>query len=140
RGGGQACQVYVAGDLAAAALAPAVQDVIRPFDGDVRPRALGEALDVDRDGRFTVLFSGWLARMQGGRVRLGGFVRGSDFYRDLAPPFGNRCDMMYLNADLRPRPFLRTLVAHEYTHAVLFSEHVLRDYLPGAARRDEAGW
>ena len=32
--------------------------------------------------------------------------------------------MMYLNADLVPGPHLRTVLAHEYTHAVIFSEHV----------------
>ena len=48
--------------------------------------------------------------------------------------------MLYLNTDLRPGPYLRTLVAHEYTHAVVFSEHVFGDYLPGARRSEEESW
>jgi len=95
---------------------------------------------VDRDGRFTILFTPLLARLQKGKVALGGFVRGSDFYRDVAAPFGNRCDMMYLNTDLKPGPHLRTLLAHEYTHAVVFSEHVFGEYLPVAGRSDEESW
>jgi hypothetical protein len=117
--------------------------LVRTFDEDIQPRAarlLGTPLDVDRDGRFTILLTGWLNRLCDGKVALGGFVRGSDFYRDLRAPFGNRCDMMYLNANLRPGPHLRTLVAHEYTHAIVFSEHVFGDYLPGVERRDEEGW
>jgi hypothetical protein len=95
---------------------------------------------VDRDGRFTILLTGWLGRLQGGRVSVGGFVRGSDFWRELAAPFGNRCDMMYLNAGLEPGPHLHTLLAHEYTHAVVFSEHVFGQYLPGLLPQDEEGW
>jgi hypothetical protein len=138
------CQVYV--DRAhpdPGAVQPAADDVVRTFDDDVYPRArrqLGRCLDVDRDGRFTVLFSPSLAKMSRGKVSLGGFVRGSDFYRDLPAPLGNRCDLLYLNTDLRPGPHLRALVAHEYTHAVVFCEHVLADFPPGPRRQDEEGW
>jgi hypothetical protein len=141
---GRHCQVYV--DRAHAdlgGLQPTIDDAVRTFDEQVYPvaqRRLGQALDVDRDGRFTVLFTGLLDRLQRGAVSLGGFVRGSDFYRDLAAPFGNRCDVMYLNTNLKPGPHLRTLLAHEYTHAVVFSEHVFGDYLPAAARQDEESW
>src|SRR5207244_1823742 len=106
---------------------------VRTFDGDIYPQArgeLGNVLDVDRDGRFTILFTGWLSRLCNGKVSLDGFVRGSDFYRDLDAPYGNRCDMMYLNTALQPGPYLRSLLAHEYTHAVIFSEHVFGHYLP----------
>jgi hypothetical protein len=95
---------------------------------------------VDRDGRFTILFTGWLRRMQGGKVAVDGCVRGSDFHRELQAPFGNGCDMMYLSTTLQAGPHLRTLLAHEYTHAVVYSEHVFGDYLPVAARRDEESW
>jgi hypothetical protein len=141
---GRHCQVYVDRDHAdRSRLQPTVEDAVRTFDEDIYPRArqqLGQALDVDRDGRFTILFTGWLDRLQRGQVALGGFVRGSDFYRDMAPPFGNRCDVMYLNTNLKPGPHLRTLLAHEYTHAVVFSEHVFGEYLPVASRQDEDSW
>src|SRR5262249_48848818 len=131
QGVGRHCQVYVDQDHAdRAGLQPAVDDIVRTFDAEVYPRAcrwFGQALDVDRDGRFTVLLTGWLGRLQGGKVSLGGFVRGSDFLRDLPAPFGNRCDMMYLNTNLQPGPHLRTVLAHEYAHAVIFSEHVFGD-------------
>jgi hypothetical protein len=35
---------------------------------------------------------------------------------------------------------LQALVAHEYTHAVVFSEHVFGDYLPGMRRTEEESW
>jgi hypothetical protein len=141
---GRRCQVYLDHDHPdPAGLGPTVADVVRTFDDEVYPhtgRCFGHALDVDRDGRFTVLLTGRLGRLQNGTVSLGGCVRGSDFYADLTAPFGNRCDLMYLNTNLRPGPHLRTLLAHEYTHAVVFSEHVFGDYLPGARREDEEGW
>lgn len=141
---GRHCQVYLDHDEPdAAARRPTVADVVRTFDEEVYPgaaRDLGQALDVDRDGRFTMLLTGRLSKLQNGRVTLDGFVRGSDLYADLPAPFGNRCDMMYLNAGLRPGPHLRTLLAHEYTHAVVFSEHLFGDYLPDRPRRDEEGW
>lgn len=143
-GVGRFCQVYVDRDHAdVAGLQPTIDDVIRTFDEDILPRArqsLGRALDVDRDGRFTILLTPWLGKMSNGKVNLGGFVRGSDFYRDLDAPYSNRCDMMYLNTDLKPGPHLRTLLAHEYTHAVIFSEHVFGDYVPEAVKQDEEGW
>lgn len=141
---GKHCQVYV--DKAwpdLEGLKPTIADAVKTFDDEVYPQArehLGRVLDVDRDGRFTLLFTGWLAKLCDGKVALGGFVRGSDFYRDLAAPFGNRCDMMYLNADLKPGPHLRTLIAHEYTHAVLFSEHVFGNYLPEFPTQEEESW
>jgi hypothetical protein len=144
RGVGRHCQAYV--DRATPDdddVRATVADAVRTFDDAVYPRArdlLGEALDVDRDGRFTIFLTGRLAHMQAGKVSLGGFVRGADFYRDLEAPFGNRCDMLYLNADLRPGPYLRTLLAHEYTHAVVFSQHVFGRYPGGAAGRDEESW
>jgi hypothetical protein len=141
---GRHCQVYVDRDHDnARGLRPTVDDAVRAFDEEVYPRArerLGRALDVDRDGRFTILFTGWLDRLQRGKVALGGFVRGSDFYRDVAAPFGNRCDVMYLNTNLKPGPHLRTLLAHEYVHAVVFSEHVFGEYLPVPSRQDEESW
>jgi hypothetical protein len=140
-GVGLHCQVYVDRDHAdTRALKAAINDAIRTFDNEVFPRALGERLDVDRDGRFTILFSGWLTKLQNGKTKVSGFVRGSDFYRDLPPPLGNRCDMMYLSTDLKPGPFLRTLIAHEYTHGVVFSEHTFGDYLPTGPHQDEEGW
>jgi hypothetical protein len=99
---------------------------------------LGRCLDVDRDGRFTLLFTGWLGRLQGGKVSLGGFVRGSDFCRDLAAPYGNGCDVMYLNTDLRPGPYLRTVLAHEYAHAVAVSARLAGP--PGAEPGEEESW
>lgn len=141
---GKHCQVYVEADCAdPTALRKTVAEAIRYFDDTVYPRIrhdFGRCADVDRDGRFTILFSRHLDQMNGGTTALRGFVRGADFLRDVRAPFGNGCDMMYLNAELRPGPPLRSLLVHEYVHAVVFSEHVLGNYLLDAPRREEESW
>jgi hypothetical protein len=140
---GRFCQVYVDGDEPlSAALQATVDDIVRTFDTDIFPQAarLGRVVDVDRDGRFTILLTGRLGQLGGGTVALGGCVRGSDFYRDLAAPFGNRCDLMFLNARLQPGPHLHTLLAHEYTHALIFCEHVFGNYLPEQPHVEEEAW
>lgn len=141
---GEHCQVFVDGDQPESPrLREAVADAVRTFDAEVYPRAtrdLGRALDVDRDGRFTIVLTPRLAKLSTGKAPLRGFVRGSDFYRDLPAPFGNACDMMWLDANLSAGPHLRTLLAHEHTHAVVFSEHVFGDYPPGGTPRDEESW
>lgn len=135
---GRHCQVYVdRADRAVPTLDATVAEVIRVFDEHVHPWAeqhLGQTDDVDGDGRFTILLSRCLNRLQSGRTRLDGFVRGSDFLPGVERPFSNRCDMLYLNAELAPGPHLRTVLAHEYTHAVLFSERVR------SSGRDEDSW
>jgi hypothetical protein len=133
---GRRVQVYVDDRDAGRVGADVLRELISTFDGSVFPAAaatIGQARDVDGDGRFTVLLTGWLARLGGGRLAVDGFVRAADLDPDLSPPFGNRCDMMYLGADLRPGPHLRTVVAHEYTHAVTLSRKA-------RAGIDEEGW
>jgi len=141
---GQHCAVYIdRDDEAERSPKSLVQEAVATFDRDVYPtaqRTLGRHRDVDGDGRFTILFTHWLGFLSGGTVSIGGFVRGSDFYPHLQPPLGNHCDMMYLNSNLDPGPHLRTLIAHEYTHAITFSEHVFGRYLPDSTRQEEESW
>jgi hypothetical protein len=119
-----------------------VSNIADLFDNELIPKfrgAFGSFRDVDGDGRFLVLLSPWLARLQGGRTSVGGFVRGSDFQPRVAAPFSNRCDMMYVNSQTVPGPHLRTLLIHEYAHAVSFSRRT--DDHPGPAPfPDEEDW
>jgi hypothetical protein len=136
---GRRIQVYV--DASDGDVAPeTLRDLVSTFDEVVFPSAasrFGQASDVDGDGRFTVLLSSWLTRLAGGKLSVDGFVRGADLDSTLGEPFGNRCDMMYLSTSLKAGPHLRTIVAHEYTHAVTFS----RKALSGAAiGLEEEGW
>src|SRR5205823_766099 len=104
------CQVYV--DCACAQarqLQATIDDAVRAFDSEILPlarRQLGQVTDVDRDGRFTMLFTSRLADLCRGNEALKGCVRGSDWYRDVPAPFSNHCDMMYLSTDLKPGPYL----------------------------------
>jgi hypothetical protein len=122
---GRHVRVYLDDQQVPSSLAPGlVRSVIELFDTDIVPRfrgLLGTYRDVDHDGRFAILLSPWLAHLQGGRTSVGGFVRGSDFQSCLGRPFSNRCDMMYINSLTTPGDHLRTLLIHEYTHAVCFS-------------------
>jgi hypothetical protein len=141
---GRYCQVYLDHDDAdLVTTQSAVDDIARTFDHEIYPQArqrLGRVLDVDRDGRFTILLTHRLGQMARGRVSLAGFIRGADFYRDIAAPLSNRSDMMYLNSDLVSGPHLRTIIAHEYTHAIIFSEHVFGGYHPELPPGDEECW
>ncbi|HUG92946.1 MAG TPA: hypothetical protein VML55_19040 [Planctomycetaceae bacterium] len=142
---GRHVRVYLDTRFKPGALAPGlVADIVRRFEGEINPLAerwLGRSLDVDGDGRFAILLTGWLGRLEGGRTSLGGFVRAADFRRDLPAPFSNRCDMMYLNADLRPGPHLGALLAHEFAHAVCFSERTAAGGGGGGdAFPDEEDW
>jgi hypothetical protein len=125
---GRHCLVYVDRDDNPGRFPRAlVNEAIEYFDEHVYPRAtalLGRHRDVDRNGKFTMLFTHWLGKLSDGKVSLGGFVRGGDFYRDLGPPLSNQCDMMYLNSRIQPGEHLRSLLAHEYVHAITLSEHV----------------
>jgi hypothetical protein len=138
---GKWCLVYT--DAQDKVSAEFLDEVVRTFDERVYPAArqrFGQHRDVDRNGKFTILVTGWLERLSGGKVALSGFVRGADFYRDVSPPFSNQCDMLYLNASLTSGEHLRTVLAHEYTHAITFSEHTFTEYLPGAHGQDEEAW
>jgi hypothetical protein len=100
-------------------------EIVRLLEEDIIPgfrEMLGQFRDIDGDGKFSVLLTPWLDKLQGGRTSLGGFVRGSDFSLKLKTPFSNHCDMMYLNTNLGPGPHLKVLLAHEFAHAVCFSE------------------
>jgi hypothetical protein len=142
-GVGRHVQVYV-DERDTDALAPEmVAEVVATFDTSVFPlaeRRFGAAEDVDGDGRFTILVSSWLTRLAGGRLKVDGFVRGADFDLGLARPFSNRCDMMYLSTSLTPGPHLRTVLAHEYTHAVTFCRKAFPADRDGHLKPEEEGW
>ena len=141
KGVGREVQVYVAAEDVEHVSSTLVRDLIVTFDDRIYPlrrSRVGTARDVDGDGRFTILLSSWLDHLGGGRYPVDGFVRVADLDPAYRPPFGNQCDMMYLNALLKAGPHLRTVVAHEYMHAVLFSQKTLRR-APRSANRSGRG-
>ena len=143
RGVGRRVQVYVAAEDLDRVHDELIEDLIMTFDDRIYPLAstrFGTARDVDGDGRFTILLSSWLDHLGGGRFAVDGFVQVADLDPAFRSPFGNQCDMMYLNTELKAGPHLRTVVAHEYMHAVVFSQKTLRRR-PGAGTRvEEEGW
>jgi hypothetical protein len=140
---GQRVQVYVDSDDVARVGPAVLRDLVASFDGEVFPlaaRTIGQARDVDGDGRFTVFLSSWLGRLAGGRHVVDGFVRGADLDPVLEAPFSNRCDMMYLSASLESGPYLRTVLAHEYTHAVTYTAKTFTGPDGDRLGPDEEGW
>jgi hypothetical protein len=116
---------------------------VAAFDDEVWPRSAerwGTARDVDGDGRFTVLLTSWLGRIRREGEPVAGCFRGADLDVALAPPFGNRCDLVALDARLEPGPHFKTVLIHEYAHAVVFTRKVLSATGAARAAEDEAGW
>ncbi len=123
-------RVYVDRQTSPGDLAPElVDEMIRLFDLEIIPRSreiVGEHADVDGDGKLAILVTPWLGKLGGGATSLNGMVRSSDFQR-IEAPFGNHADVIYVNSALRPGLALKTLLAHEYTHAVCFSRRLVAD-------------
>jgi hypothetical protein len=143
RGVGRHIQVYVAGADLAAVRAELVADIIHTFDDRIYPlmsSRFGPAPDVDGDGRFTVLLSSWLNHLGGGRYAVDGFVRVADLDLTVGAPLGNQCDMMYLSTALESGPHLRTVIAHEYMHAVLVGQKGQSDGQAPSPPQEEEGW
>ncbi len=143
RGVGQRIQVYVASDDLDSVGDLALADIINAFDERIFPvisSRFGPAPDVDGDGRFTVLLSSWLEHLGGGRYAVDGFIRVADLDRIIRPPLGNQCDVMYLSASLGSGPYLRTVLAHEYMHAVLFGQKGRGAGQAGGTGKEEEGW
>ena len=143
RGVGHKIQVYVAGEDVDRVDRALLEDTITTFDDRIHQaaaRRFGLARDVDHDGRFTVLFSSWLDHLAGGRHAVDGFVKTADMDPTVSAPFGNGCDMMYLNAGLKPGPYLRTVMAHEYMHAVIYTRKSLERPRAGEPGPEEEGW
>ncbi|MBV8487317.1 MAG: hypothetical protein JO161_03460, partial [Planctomycetaceae bacterium] len=140
---GKHVQIYVAEEDQGQVDPDLLRDLVATFDDRIVPvsaRSVGLASDVDGDGRFTILLSSWLARLGDGRHVVDGFVRVSDLDPTFPAPFGNHCDMMYLSTGLRPGVHLRTVLAHEYMHAVVFSRKSRRSGEAGLASGEEEGW
>lgn len=139
---GKRVQVYVATEDLGQVDGEILRDLVVTFDDRIFPvaaRSTGLATDIDGDGRFTILLSSWLNRLGNGRNSVDGFVRVTDLDPAFSAPFGNHCDMMYLSTRLKPGPYLRTVLAHEYMHAVVFSRKS-RPCKGGSVAVEEEGW
>jgi len=108
-----------------ATVSPAALDMIVDVIDEQIPGRLatriGDVADTDGDGRLTILVSQVLNRMAEGTAVLDGFARASDFERTGTFPRSHACDMIYVNSRAQAGPFLKSLLAHEFTHAVIAS-------------------
>lgn len=140
---GRRVQVYVDSADVRSVEPGTLVDLVSTFDERVHPVAastFGQASDTDADGRFTIFMSSWLSRLAGGRHAVDGFVRGADFDPATSAPFSNQSDMMYLSTTLTAGPHLRTVLAHEYTHAVSFCARAFPPAGQAPVAGEEEGW
>lgn len=118
-----------------------LETIVALFDRSVRStisQYLGWPRDVDGSGSFSILLTGWLGRLDGDTVSLGGMVRPADFRTDIATPFSNRADVLYLNSSVRPGRHLETLLVHELAHAAVCSAR--QEPRPDGKRPAEEAW
>lgn len=137
-GEGPNVRVYV--DRDDAVPASTIDAIVRRFEATILPTTehyLGRPADLDGDGVFTIVLTSWLGRLDGGRTSIGGMVRPADYLDHLEPPFSNRADLLYLNANVRPGAHLETLLAHELSHAVTCSARSSRGFFGRSAPSEE---
>lgn len=79
---------------------------------------IGPIADVDGDGRLAVVLTSLTDARQHGSNPIRGCVRGDDFTCECGP-FGG--DIVYLDAELMATAKLDEILAHEFTHAAVFS-------------------
>lgn len=125
---GDLIQVYVDEDDLAEVADEVLRGIVSGFEREIDPALsgwIGRPLDTDGDGRFTVLVSSRVGRPYAAdRCHVDGYFRGTDLDVDLPRPLSNRADLVYLDARLQPGPYLETILAHEYAHAVLASRRL----------------
>lgn len=98
------------------------EDLRTTYETVILPRCeswIGRPRDVDGDGRLTVLLSSRVGCLGDGGEPVVGSVRPADFQDRMPEPFGNRCDLIVIDSRLEPGPHARTVLAHEYAHAVV---------------------
>ena len=124
--------------------AEAIALIVRTLDDDIPAKVvprIGEPADVDGDGRLTILLSRALGRMADGTVVLDGFVRVSDFEPNGVYPRSHASDIIYVNSRVKADAFLKSLLAHEFAHAVVASNRIASaqglDYEPEHSWLDE---
>ena len=127
---GQKVAVYVDQRDLQAVSEQVLLEIVEIVDKDIPERVItkiGQARDTDGDGRLTIVLSQALSRIGNGTVVLDGFVRPSDFASGGTFPRSHSSDMIYLNSRVSGGPFLKSLLAHEYTHAVVASNRIEND-------------
>lgn len=141
----QTAEVYVDSSLnSPAGIPPAIEQLANEIairlSRDVLPtitHQIGPIADPDQNGRLTVLLTPWLGRLRGGTTQVRGFVRSSDLRTEIAAPFSNHADLLYLNPDLPAGDALQSLLLHEVAHTALASRPSLSSSL---ARPDWDDW
>ncbi len=138
---GKTVRVYLDRNMSKRNLARGLlREITRYFDDELIPQTrqtIGICRDIDHDGKLAVVLTPWLGRLQGGKSSLGGMVRGSDFRPHLQFPFSNRGDIIYLNTNLQPDDHLEALLAHEFIHAIAYSERTKIDTLFTCPREED---
>jgi len=70
---------------------------------------------IDGDEKITILFHPM-------REKVGGYFNSGDEYLKIQNPKSNQREMFYLNSKNIPNPLIKALMAHEFTHLIVFNQ------------------
>lgn len=70
---------------------------------------------IDNDNKITILFYSLKDSYKG-------YFRTNDEYEKIQVPNSNQREMIYLNADYLTDPFMKSLIAHEFTHLIQYNQ------------------
>lgn len=129
---GTRSQVYLDSRDVTLDLQKKAEQIVLLLDKEIIPRMekrLGTIADLDGDRRISLLLTSHLRDMTPqenvGAVPLKGLTWSEDFHAD--SNVGNHADLIYLGVDLPQEQGLRSLLQHELTHAVFFSQNASGD-------------
>lgn len=142
-GSGKTVNVYLDKAENAAGKQKLAAEVVRIMDEEIPaaviPR-IGAAADIDGDGRIAVILTPALSRMADGRLAIDGFVRPTDFDPAGSLPRSHASDVIFINSRVNDTGYLKSLLAHEYTHAVAATARLAMAAQAGSEIEEEESW
>lgn len=114
--------------------------IVRIMDDEIPAKVIpriGDVADTDGNGRLQIVMTQVLDRMADGKLSLDGFVRPSDFDPMGVLPVSHASDLIFLNRRVTEVDYLKSLLAHEFTHAVAATR---RQSLEGGNPTEEESW
>ncbi|MFM1803115.1 MAG: Neutral metalloprotease precursor, partial [Planctomycetota bacterium] len=114
--------------------------IVRIMDDEIPARVIpriGDVADTDGNGRLHIVMTQVLDRMADGKLSLDGFVRPSDFDPMGVLPVSHASDLIFLNSRVTEVDYLKSLLAHEFTHAVAATR---RQSLENGSSTEEESW
>jgi len=99
-----------------------ISDLAKEFDSKIYPTLISVygtewTPGIDNDRRITVLFHQM-------KEKIGGYNRTVDEYYKVQAPTSNQREMVYLNTSYLGTSRIKSFLAHEFTHLIIFNQKV----------------